>query len=68
MLKWRFNNQLASLEAMSVCNSADCLNGVEREGTGVAYKLAKLRRWKNTVWKIQLESSFEQTILVTFYL
>ena len=73
MLKWRFNNQLASLEAMSVCNSADCLNRVEREGTSVAYKLAKLRRRentirKNTVWKIQLESSFEQTILVTFYL
>ena len=73
MLKWRFNNQLASLEAMSVCNSADCLNGVEREGTSVAYKLAKLRRRentirKNTVWKIQLGSSFEQTILVNFYL
>ena len=49
------------------------INGAEREGTSVAYKLAKLRRRentirKNTVWKIQLESSFEQTILVTFYL
>ena len=37
MLKWRFNNQLASLEAMSVYNSANCLNGVEREGTSIAY-------------------------------
>ena len=67
MLKWRFKNQLASLEAMSLCNSADCLNGVEREGTSVAYKLAKLRRRENTIRKIQFgKYSLENTAQIKF--